>query len=212
MRGRTPRGGARRRGNGYRKGRGDLGSGPGGPRRSLRRHRARPGAARRGLLRFPRPGAPDGACDGNLAPAGYDRFRALAVPLPSPRADRRVCPERPPGRGVPALLHPHPRPRGVERNGGGRQGVPRGRRGGIRQRGAARDRPRGKFPVLPPEGDPRRLPAEGSAPRDLIDAFASSRGRWRRGVPRRLPRETALRGARQPFPRRHGCAGEAIRR
>ncbi len=34
----------------------------------------------------------------------------------------------------------------------------------------------GKIPVLPPEGDPRRLPAEGSAPRDLIDALAASLG------------------------------------
>jgi len=34
----------------------------------------------------------------------------------------------------------------------------------------------GKVPALPPEGDPRRLPAEGSAPRDLIDAFATSLG------------------------------------
>jgi 16S rRNA (cytosine967-C5)-methyltransferase len=34
----------------------------------------------------------------------------------------------------------------------------------------------GKVPVLPPEGDPRRLPAEGSAPPDLIDALAASLG------------------------------------
>jgi 16S rRNA (cytosine967-C5)-methyltransferase len=34
----------------------------------------------------------------------------------------------------------------------------------------------GKVPVLPPEGDPRRLPAEGSAPPDLIDALATSLG------------------------------------
>jgi 16S rRNA (cytosine967-C5)-methyltransferase len=34
----------------------------------------------------------------------------------------------------------------------------------------------GKVPVLPPEGDPRRLPAEGSAPRDLVDAFGTSLG------------------------------------
>jgi 16S rRNA (cytosine967-C5)-methyltransferase len=34
----------------------------------------------------------------------------------------------------------------------------------------------GKVPVLPPEGDPRRLPAEGSAPRDLIDALVASLG------------------------------------
>ncbi|HEX9850891.1 16S rRNA (cytosine(967)-C(5))-methyltransferase RsmB, partial [Candidatus Deferrimicrobium sp.] len=34
----------------------------------------------------------------------------------------------------------------------------------------------GKIPVLPPEGDPRRLPAEFSAPRDLIDALTASLG------------------------------------
>jgi len=34
----------------------------------------------------------------------------------------------------------------------------------------------GKVPVLPPEGDPRRLPAEGSAPKDLLDALATSLG------------------------------------
>ena len=34
----------------------------------------------------------------------------------------------------------------------------------------------GKIPVLPPEGDPRRLPAEVSAPRDLIDALTASLG------------------------------------
>lgn len=34
----------------------------------------------------------------------------------------------------------------------------------------------GKVPVLPPEGDPRRLPAECSAPRELLDALESSLG------------------------------------
>ena len=34
----------------------------------------------------------------------------------------------------------------------------------------------GKIPALPPEGDSRRLPAEGSAPRELIDAFVASMG------------------------------------
>ncbi len=34
----------------------------------------------------------------------------------------------------------------------------------------------GKVPVLPPEGDPRRLPAEVSAPRELIDALSASLG------------------------------------
>ena len=212
-RGRTPRAGAWRRGNGYRKGRGDLGPGPGGPRRGLRRHRARPRAARRGLLRFPRPGAPDGARDGDLAPARHDRFRPSAVPLPSPRTDRRVRPERPPGGSVPALLHPHPRPRGTERNGGGGQGGPRRRRGGVRQRGSARDRPRGEGSRPSPGGRPPPASRGGIGPagsyrrvRDVAGGGGDA------GVPRRVPRETALRGARQPVPCRHGCVGEAIRR
>jgi len=76
-----------------------------------RRHRARPPRCARRFFRFPRPGAPDRARDGNLAPARHDRLRPSAVPLPSlEQTDAYV--RKPSGWGVPALLHPHPRPRG----------------------------------------------------------------------------------------------------